>query len=749
MTLHLYIRKYGVLLLLCFLLIPPTLTHGYSPTNIPHSAFRTPHFIIGANYEGPTDRAWMMWEPDKFDANLISQDFARARSVGINTLRIFVQRPLRDDINRGDYSKLDAVTTLARRHNLQLILTMTDWPEPDLSRAADLNRRIAAHLAGEPSIMAYDVKNEPQFTDVAGAIYPTGTTVPLQSLELLANYDEQVPRASIGEYRRNAGGLIPSRMSDDQAYLFANYYELYRDFLDDASGWVNRHPSTTTLDYIDSPNSSRWRPYLDGIDATLAAWVGAQMAPLRAADPGRPITVGYSNIVFAKMPSNARLDFHSIHRFTQHGYSGLNATFLVLENLKLTFAPQPLMLEEFGYPGQAKNGDGGVTGYDPRTTANLEAAIWAYLYTNGYMGGMKWMLNNFPQGYDPAQNSFGMFDNNGQPKITAHTLRALALAFESTAPGSLAFSGIRSDEASAVQYAFTSGSAHIIGGRQYSGEVLTYSADAPGNLIVTTDGGTITLFSTTAATVTLHLPALLGVPTAGLGRISLVGQDPSGATYTATAPTLSGDMITLSPSRALHTYRLTAVPAAFDPAGPAPGLDTVYFPQTGHNLGGEFLRYWRANGGLPIFGYPLSEQMVERGYTVQYFERNRFELHPDNQPPYNVLLGRLGADMTARREFPRIEPFQSNPDHIYFPETSHSLNYAFLGYWQRHGGLPVFGYPISEEIRERNTTDGKEYTVQYFERARFEYHPEYLGSDAEVLLGLLGADVVRARGWQP
>src|SRR5438105_2721703 len=109
--------------------------------HIPHSTFRTavahaqdqpasatwlaprggkPFFVIGANYEGPTDRAWMMWDDDKFDANLISADFAKARSLGINTLRIFVQTSLRDNINAGDFSKLDAVTALARQNGLWL-----------------------------------------------------------------------------------------------------------------------------------------------------------------------------------------------------------------------------------------------------------------------------------------------------------------------------------------------------------------------------------------------------------------------------------------------------------------------------------------------------------------------------------------------------------------------------------------------------------------------------------------------------
>ena len=30
-------------------------------------------------------------------------------------------------------------------------------------------------------------------------------------------------------------------------------------------------------------------------------------------------------------------------------------------------------------------------------------------------------------------------------------------------------------------------------------------------------------------------------------------------------------------------------------------------------------------------------------YVVQYFERSTFEWHPENQPPYNVLLSLLGV----------------------------------------------------------------------------------------------------------
>ena len=48
---------------------------------------------------------------------------------------------------------------------------------------------------------------------------------------------------------------------------------------------------------------------------------------------------------------------------------------------------------------------------------------------------------------------------------------------------------------------------------------------------------------------------------------------------------------------------------------------TRYYPETGHNLTGAFLNYYDTHGGLPIFGYPLTEPFTENGRTVQYFEQ--------------------------------------------------------------------------------------------------------------------------------
>ncbi len=708
-----------------------------------------PFFVIGANYEGANDRAWLMWEDDQFDIDVIDEDFAKASSVGVNTLRIFVQKPLRDDILADDFSKLDAVLGLARRYNLWIILTFTDWPEPDLQRAADLNRRIAAHLTSEPSILAYDTKNEPQFTDVAGAIFPSSVPpVPLQSPDTINTYGERIPRASIGEYRRGEGkNVIPARMTDDQAYLMANYYKLYLEFLDTSSAWVSSHAGTTTIDYMGSPDSASWWAFLNAMDATLMAWNNVQMDPVRSADPGRLITTGYSNMILARMPSNGALSFHSLHRFTSHGAGGVNVTFRVLDGLQRAFPTQPIMLEEFGYPGQVGSSGGGVTGFDPRTTANLESAVWAYLYSKGFAGGAKWMLNNFTQGYDPAQNSYGLFDNSDQPKLTAYALRQLSDTVLRSSPGTM-LPTVRSEDNFAASYAYTARGVLVAGGKVYTSTNLTYASAAPSQVVITNMSGTLTLFSTDVSTVTLNLPGTFGVPVDELSKVTLMGLDPRGQPWTPPVPALNGDWLKIN-LKPLYKYRLFVLPRAVERAEARIDPDSVYFPQVGHNLSDDFLRYWQTYGGIPIFGYPLTEAFHENGYLVQYFERNRFEYHPENTPPYDVLLGRLGADYTTGKVYLGVQPFTSEPSHRYFPETGHSLNYAFLGYWERNGGLALFGYPLSEEIREVSPTDGREYTVQYFERARFEYHPEYQGTDAEVLLGLLGVSTLQGKGWLP
>ena len=68
------------------------------------------------------------------------------------------------------------------------------------------------------------------------------------------------------------------------------------------------------------------------------------------------------------------------------------------------------------------------------------------------------------------------------------------------------------------------------------------------------------------------------------------------------------------------------------------------FAETGHCIGGRFAQYWQQNGGLPVFGYPLTDELTEQGCTVQYFE-----LHTENAAPYDVLLGLLGEEVLQQQ----------------------------------------------------------------------------------------------------
>ncbi|HET7035319.1 MAG TPA: N-acetylmuramoyl-L-alanine amidase [Thermomicrobiaceae bacterium] len=206
------------------------------------------------------------------------------------------------------------------------------------------------------------------------------------------------------------------------------------------------------------------------------------------------------------------------------------------------------------------------------------------------------------------------------------------------------------------------------------------------------------------------------------------------------------------------------------PAVPVAEAPTAtYFSETGHNLGPLFGAYWNANGGLPVFGYPHTDSFPEQNpddgqvYTVQYFERQRFEYHPENQgTPYVVELGRLGLSDARSRGLLDTSPFQPRPAPAaaqpgcdYYSETGHFLCNTFRAYWQSHGldfgdpgfsareSLALFGYPISEEYVDPQTG----YVTQYFERARFEYHPEFKGTPYDVELGLLGNQVLSERGW--
>ncbi|MDQ2807464.1 MAG: hypothetical protein M3Z04_11220 [Chloroflexota bacterium] len=187
---------------------------------------------------------------------------------------------------------------------------------------------------------------------------------------------------------------------------------------------------------------------------------------------------------------------------------------------------------------------------------------------------------------------------------------------------------------------------------------------------------------------------------------------------------------------------------------PGPCTDSRTFPQTGHTIADPLLAYWEEHGALAQQGYPLTELHAEASptdgkmYQTQYFERAVFEQHPENAPPYDILLSLLGVEAYAQRYGTAGAPNQhvNNDRARLFPETGHTVGGDFRIYWEAHGGLAQQGYPISEEFQERNALNGQTYTVQYFQRAVFEYHPENAGTPYVVLLSKLGRFAAQRRG---
>ncbi len=85
----------------------------------------------------------------------------------------------------------------------------------------------------------------------------------------------------------------------------------------------------------------------------------------------------------------------------------------------------------------------------------------------------------------------------------------------------------------------------------------------------------------------------------------------------------------------------TAVPA--DP-------NARFFSETGHNLAAPFADYWQTNGGLPMFGLPLTEAETNAESNPprlrQVFERGVLEQGPTG----HITLLPLGRELWAQRD---------------------------------------------------------------------------------------------------
>lgn len=196
------------------------------------------------------------------------------------------------------------------------------------------------------------------------------------------------------------------------------------------------------------------------------------------------------------------------------------------------------------------------------------------------------------------------------------------------------------------------------------------------------------------------------------------------------------------------------------PGATAQAQDQQCFVETNQCIGGRIRSFWEANGGLMTFGFPITPQRLEqidgKPVQVQWFERARLELHPENPAPYDVLLGRLGVERLAQRgqdwtTFP-TSPNEVRNDCTYFAATGHFVCAAMRFGWASRGiemdgvrgfsfaeSLAMLGLPLDEARVEQ--IEGKPVQVQWFERGRLEFHPENQ-PPYNILGGLVGREVL-------
>ncbi|MCL4541494.1 MAG: NBR1-Ig-like domain-containing protein [Chloroflexi bacterium] len=194
--------------------------------------------------------------------------------------------------------------------------------------------------------------------------------------------------------------------------------------------------------------------------------------------------------------------------------------------------------------------------------------------------------------------------------------------------------------------------------------------------------------------------------------------------------------------RASVTGEAPTASAPWNPKG------RYYFAQTGHNIMWPFDGFFAQYGGLNAFGYPRTEALHEDGLLVQYFQRGRMEYHPELPQGQQIQLTLLGTRLTQDQQpFPKAAPSPTTATNEFFPQTGHSVSFGFLAYYRAHGGLPIFGYPISEEFPLAGVPGG---TAQWFQRARLEYRPQLLGTPYAIQPGLLGDEyLTEVLGWLP
>ena len=561
-----------------------------------------PLFIVGMNYEGPAERAWQMWDNDTFDPSAIAADFERAaKQAGVNTLRIFIQPALLADLNADKFDKLDQVVAQAENQNLQLIVSLHDYGERDLARVSAVAGKLAQHYRGRGGILAFDLKNEPRFGDLALARY--AKPVELQTRVLVDTFGERLPRGEVGGYRASDEGPknVPSYLSDDEAYIYINNLRLYRELLAEAAAWVKDHGGTT-LEFLGSPDGQKWRRFVDALNATLKSWIAPQIQAIREADPTRAVTVDHVDVVLAKLPANDLLDFQSLHRYPGANAASIRANLSLLKSLARAHPGKPMLLSEFGYATE---------NLDQARSGLAESAIMLGLVAQHTAGGAKWMLNDMPQGFNMRERTLGAFHLDRSPKPIVGALAALHayLTNSGSPPGDFS---LQDDQEVGLRFVYRASDALFLGGKTVEAAGAKMEARGPAQLFISwSEPGVVRAWASTSVKVTLDMAQVLGHDG---NAVELTLQPGASVLTTGDAKSAGADYDIHEGHFFTQTNGRKDSPAGF-------GVTDA-----------EGVPLWsgfKALGGVDVLGYPVTRRFEMDGFVVQAFQKTVLQWQPE------------------------------------------------------------------------------------------------------------------------
>jgi len=171
--------------------------------------------------------------------------------------------------------------------------------------------------------------------------------------------------------------------------------------------------------------------------------------------------------------------------------------------------------------------------------------------------------------------------------------------------------------------------------------------------------------------------------------------------------------------------------------------------RTGPGVQWSKVNVLRAEQQTRIVGGPLPDADGEPWYQISGpfgtgWTKGEFLQRQDS--PISIATRAVDLDGSragepAFRRLPAVAVGALGPDTddaTYFPSVGHTLSGDFLHFWGANGGVGLFGLPLSEPFVEVSAADGKPYTVQYFEHARLEYHPEGAATGDAIQVSALG-----------